>query len=269
MRPFLFGNEMLKQHRFIELGCNLHDVAMFEHIYQGALSGRLVYITTYEYDEDGNKLKTFYYYLTYNKLKEDMPILNWEERTIRKCITKLENVGLLKRYKFTEKVVNSRNQIIMPNARMLYVAVTPGPLYDSPTSSVLGRDFSLKNFVVNRDINQSYEPKITYKDNELVYFNPGMQLSRLNILGSNVEIAIKLKSLVLKNLQVQLTKLSFSYFEHCTLKLLNNSSIKIEFFKEETVKSIIEKEVFKIEQAIVDAYKQIYTEMVVLENKLV
>lgn len=268
MRPYLFGNELLRQHRFIELGCNLLDVMLFEHLYQAACSGRLTYISKKIFDAGGNFEKIeYYYYFSYNKLKDDMPILYWGERSLRNCITKLENVGLIKRYEFTEKTINSKGQIIMPKARFLYIKVAPEILLESPEMSVPGHDLTLKNYIVNRDINQLYVPNIKYKDNEYIYYNPGMQLDSVKAaIEPNMNLRMEMHSGIKKNLKAQLTDIMFSYFEVFNLKILNNSTIKIEYGMGETVKPIIEKVCFKLEQAIVDTYKQLYTKKIVFEN---
>lgn len=264
MRPFLFGNSILRQGRCIELGLNVQDIAIFDYIYQLTISTNITYIRTKEMIDEENYKDIFYVYLTYKKIEEDMPIVGWKERSLRHCLTKLENIGLIKRYKFNHKVVNSKGHIIMPNARMLYVAVNPEPLLETPFSFIPGKDLSLKNYIINRDINRSYEPSIKFKDQEYIYFNPGMQLDVFK-LDDNFEE--NLYSLMRRNLKAQLTNKSYSYFELFTIKIFDNSSLILKFYKDKTIKTIIEKEAFKIEQAIVDAYKQLYTQKIVLENK--
>lgn len=265
MRPFLFGNSIFRQARCLELGLEYKDIGLLEYFYQLTLSTNLTYIRKKEiiYD-DGLERDVFYFYITYKKIKEDMPILKWGERSLRESITKLENVGLVKRFKFENRVFNSKGHIIMPGARMLYLAVNVQPLLESTTEHVVGRDTSLKAFIVNRDINQSYEPQISFKDNEFTYFNPGMNLNKLNVLE---DFFNQFEQILLKYLKMLLTNKSLSYFNDLTVRLKNNNAVVIKFWKEETVKSIVSQNCFKLEQAIVDTYKQLCNKITYLENK--
>lgn len=94
MRPFLFGNSIFRQARCLELGLEYKDIGLLEYFYQLTLSTNLTYIRKKEiiYD-DGLERDVFYFYITYKKIKEDMPILKWGERSLRESITKLEMWG--------------------------------------------------------------------------------------------------------------------------------------------------------------------------------
>lgn len=264
MRALLFNNSILRQGRCVELGLSLSDVALFDYLYQLSLSTTNTYIRTKDLIDDETYKFTFYVYVTYKKIMEDMPILKWGERSIRDSLTKLERLGIVKRYKFNNQVVNSKGHLIMPNARLLYLSIDPEPLLESEYLILTGQDTSLKNFVANRDINRSYEPHIKIKDYEYIYHNPGMKLSDYKL---DSEAEEKFSSLFSKNLKALVTSKTYSYFNMSVIKIIDNATLQIKFFNNNTIKSIIHCSCYKIEQAIVDAYKTIETQKIILEYK--
>ena len=257
MRAFLFDNSALPQEKFMYYDLTLIDVAVFYQLYKFFSSGESVYITesVYEENEDGFLVETKvpYYYMTYNKWITDLPILRIKDRQIRNVITKLEAIGLVKRYKFEKPVVNSKGKTIMPQARALYINVNVEKLYEQPFKVVEGKDESLKNFIKNKEINMKFVPKIQYKDFVYIYNNPGinfddLQLENIKDLMQN-GIMINLKSL--------LSEFAIYYYRAMKAKIINKNTIKLEIADAST--AYIESYIYKIEQAIVDTYKYIFT----------
>ena len=257
MRAFLFDNAALPQDKFMNYDLTLMDVAVFYQLYKFFSSGQSIYITenVFEEDEDGGVIesKIPYYYITYNKLITDLPILRIKERQIRNVISKLESIGLVKRFKFEKPVINSKGKTILPQTKVLYINVNIQKLYEQPLKVVEGKDESLKNFITNKEINMKFVPKIQYKDFVYIYNNPGinfdvLQLDNIKDLMQN-GIMINLKSL--------LSEFAIYYYRAMKAKIINKNTIKLEIADAST--AYIESYIYKIEQAIVDTYKYIFT----------
>ena len=104
MRARIFDFE---QRVLVNLGLNMNDVLLLNYL-ENFFSSGCAYQKKFD---DGN-----YYWITYNKILSDLPILNMKTRQLQNVLTKLIN----------KKILNKKND----GRKKMYLAVNFNVLYD-------------------------------------------------------------------------------------------------------------------------------------------